>query len=285
MGGVGWHAQGLGDLVQAVARLPPEAFLEHQHVRLYPGSGASRMASNRSWPPKSTLNVITFKLTSASWPPLPYRPVRLPEDGHRRSIHGGRQADGAAGRVLGDQAPGPGGMAEVFLARPRARGLREDAGREAHPPAPGGGPAVRGDVPRRGALAAQLNHPNIVQIFDFGEADGTLLHRHGVHRRAQTCGRSSSAPRRGGRRCRSPLCAKIVADACEGLEYAHELRGPGDGQAAGPRPPRHQPGQHPPVRDGAVKVVDFGIAKAANQKHRTQAGMVKGKIAYMSPEH
>jgi hypothetical protein len=35
VGGVGWHAQGLGDLMQAVARLPPEALLEHQHVRLH----------------------------------------------------------------------------------------------------------------------------------------------------------------------------------------------------------------------------------------------------------
>jgi serine/threonine-protein kinase len=133
-------------------------------------------------------------------------------------------------------------------------------------------------------LAAQLNHANVVQIFDFGEEGGSYFiameyidgpSLHALIKRAHAEG--TLLP--------FPLCAKIVSFACEGLAYAHELADPDTGHPLGLIHRDISADNILLSRNGGVKVVDFGIAKAANQKHRTQTGIVKGKVAYMSPEH
>src|SRR5262249_37574636 len=81
-----------------------------------------------------------------------------------------------------------------------------------------------------------------------------------------------------------PIAARIVSFAAEGLAYAHDFTDLGTGQ------PLHlihrdvSPDNILVGRSGAVKLVDFGIAKATGQSHQTQAGTVKGKVAYMAPE-
>jgi serine/threonine protein kinase len=79
------------------------------------------------------------------------------------------------------------------------------------------------------------------------------------------------------------LCAKIIAEACAGLQFAHELRGAGD--AALSIVHRDVSPENLLVTySGQVKVVDFGIAKAAHLESKTRSGQIKGKISYLSPE-
>lgn len=133
-------------------------------------------------------------------------------------------------------------------------------------------------------LAAQLNHANIVQIFDFGEEDGSYFIAmeyidgpsiYTLIKRAYAEGMPLPFP----------LCARILSLACEGLAYAHELADPVTGQPLGLVHRDISPDNILLSRNGGVKVADFGIAKVAGQGHRTQTGIVKGKVAYMSPEH
>ncbi|HVG60885.1 MAG TPA: protein kinase, partial [Hyalangium sp.] len=132
-------------------------------------------------------------------------------------------------------------------------------------------------------LAAQLNHPNIVQIFDFGEADGEYFlameyidgpNLRVLIKRARTAGMPLPPA----------LCARLIASACEGLAFAHDFNDPATGESLGLIHRDISPDNILVSRQGAVKVVDFGIAKAAGQSHKTQSGVIKGKLAYMPPE-
>jgi len=132
-------------------------------------------------------------------------------------------------------------------------------------------------------LAAQLNHPNIVQIFDFGETDGEYFlameyidgpNLRVLLKRAQSAGLELPAA----------VCARLIATACEGLAFAHDFADPETGELLGLIHRDISPDNILVSRQGAVKVVDFGIAKAAGQSHKTQSGVIKGKLAYMPPE-
>jgi serine/threonine protein kinase len=133
-------------------------------------------------------------------------------------------------------------------------------------------------------LAAQLNHPNIVQIFDFGEADGTYFlameyidgpNLREIIRRATGLGLAMPIA----------LCARIIASACEGLSFAHNFWDLTTGQDLNIVHRDISPDNILLSRQGAVKVVDFGIAKAAGVSPHTQTGVLKGKLSYMPPEY
>jgi serine/threonine-protein kinase len=130
-------------------------------------------------------------------------------------------------------------------------------------------------------LAAQLNHPNVVQIFDFGEVDGTyylaMEYVDGPNLR-------SVLRRAPGRRMPVTLGAKLIAQACEGLAYAHEFADPVTGQPLGLIHRDVSADNLLVARNGTVKVVDFGVAKVEGQATKDEPGVVKGKIAYMPPE-
>ncbi|HEY1335790.1 MAG TPA: serine/threonine-protein kinase, partial [Myxococcaceae bacterium] len=132
-------------------------------------------------------------------------------------------------------------------------------------------------------LAAQLNHPNLVQLFDFGEAEGSYFIA-----MEYIDGPTLRLMLSRARDLRTPislgLAARIVSSAAEGLAYAHDFR---DHVTDEPLHLVHRdvsPDNILVGRSGAVKLVDFGIAKARGQSHHTQAGTVKGKVAYMAPE-
>ncbi|MGI5861045.1 MAG: protein kinase domain-containing protein [Myxococcales bacterium] len=130
-------------------------------------------------------------------------------------------------------------------------------------------------------LAALLNHPNIVQIFELGEHEGTyyvaMEYVDGMSLRA-LCRRAAIVRRP----IPVPHAAKIISLVCEGLAYAHALCLEGR-----PLELVHRdisPENILVSASGAVKIVDFGVAKAAICSSHTQGGTLKGKVRYMAPE-
>ncbi len=131
-------------------------------------------------------------------------------------------------------------------------------------------------------LAAFLQHPNIVQIYDFGELEGSYYIA-----MEYLSGKDLSRVNKMALQQQSPLplchCLYIIAQVCEGLGYAYNLT---DFNGI-PLRVIHRDVSPQNVfitYDGQVKLLDFGIAKAATQSTMTQTGMIKGKVAYMSPE-
>jgi serine/threonine protein kinase len=131
-------------------------------------------------------------------------------------------------------------------------------------------------------LAAQLHHQNIAQVYDCGQDGGTyyfaMEYVHGENVR-DVLKKIASL------RKQIPLehALTMVAGAAAGLHHAHERRG-ADRQPLGIVHRDVSPSNLLVAYDGAVKVVDFGIAKAASRMTETRSGTLKGKIAYMSPE-
>lgn len=131
-------------------------------------------------------------------------------------------------------------------------------------------------------LAAQLTHPNIVQIYDLGEADGSYFiameYVKGYDLEAIVNQATSF-----GERLDPAMVARLVADACAALDYAHNFAG-SDGVNLHLVHRDISPQNILVSEKGVVKLVDFGVAKAATSSHKTQTGAVKGKFCYMSPE-
>ncbi|MBN2496678.1 MAG: serine/threonine protein kinase [Deltaproteobacteria bacterium] len=131
-------------------------------------------------------------------------------------------------------------------------------------------------------IAAMLNHPNVVQIFDLGRIGGQLFIAM-EYLSGESLAMIIRACR--GRNMRVPphLVAGIMLQAAEGLHHAHSALGP-DGQPLQIIHRDISPQNVFALYDGGVKVVDFGIAKATLRSTKTRTGMLKGKYAYMSPE-
>ncbi len=131
-------------------------------------------------------------------------------------------------------------------------------------------------------LAANLHHQNIVQVHDIGEAEGeyffAMEYIHGEDLRA-LLGTMSRV------RQHLPLThlVTIASAVASGLHYAHERRGT-DKKPLGIVHRDVSPSNILVGYDGSVKIVDFGIAKAALRNADTRSGALKGKVSYMSPE-
>jgi tRNA A-37 threonylcarbamoyl transferase component Bud32 len=130
-----------------------------------------------------------------------------------------------------------------------------------------------------GRLAALLNHANVVHTYEVGQGDdGAYIVMEYLH------GQALSAIQRVAKPLAPRIAARIAADALAGLHYVHELRDL-DGT---PLSIVHRDLSPPNIfvtHDGVVKLVDFGIAKTAlATRASTEAGIVKGKLAYMAPE-
>jgi serine/threonine protein kinase len=131
-------------------------------------------------------------------------------------------------------------------------------------------------------IAAQLNHPGIVQIFDLGKQDGDYYFA-----MEYLAGEDVSAVVRRceelGRRIPVDVAVKIAAAAAEALHYAHRYHTP-DGRPLGIVHRDISPSNLFVTYHGTVKVLDFGIARAEQRLQQTRAGHIKGKAAYMAPE-
>ena len=131
-------------------------------------------------------------------------------------------------------------------------------------------------------LAAQLQHPNIAQVYDIGKLGDsyffTMEYVHGETVRAilQRAHASRRSPPLG-------CVLAIAAGAAAGLHHAHERIGI-DGRPLGIVHRDVSPTNLMVGFDGSVKLVDFGVAKVADRVVETRSGAVKGKIGYLSPE-
>jgi serine/threonine protein kinase len=131
-------------------------------------------------------------------------------------------------------------------------------------------------------LAAQLTHPNIVQIFDLGKADNSyyIAMEYVNGRDLRTLLRKA---REYGLAFPEQVAAFVVMKVASALDYAHRKRGFDDRELKLVH--RDISPQNVLIStEGAVKLVDFGIAKAASKASHTVAGALKGKLLYMSPE-
>jgi serine/threonine-protein kinase len=134
-------------------------------------------------------------------------------------------------------------------------------------------------------LAAQLDHPNIVHVFDFGQVDGTYFltmeYVEGATLRQLT--RWASRPENTA--LVPTLAARIIAEACHGLSYAHQFTPPGGSEVRRLVHRDVSPENIMVARNGAVKVLDFGVAKNVTDDSRSVVdGVLKGKLSFMPPE-
>lgn len=173
-----------------------------------------------------------------------------------------------------------GGMAEIFLARAVGpEGFSKDVVIKVVRSFLATDPQFVQMFIAEARLASRLNHANVVQIFDFGKHDDTYYLAMEYVRGAslwdlrQRC-RQEGVP------FPATLAAELGTQIARGLHYAHTLSD--RGQKLGVVHRDVTPHNVLLSFDGAVKLTDFGIAKA--QTTHTAPGMLKGKFAYMSPE-
>jgi len=134
-------------------------------------------------------------------------------------------------------------------------------------------------------ICAALHHPNVVQVYDFGSVDGSYFLA-----MEYLQGKDLSSLMRVLRAAKTAvppgLAAFIAREAAVGLHYAHTLKGPG-GQPLGIVHRDVTPSNVMLLFAGGVKVLDFGIAKAATAASEAGEGGgdgVKGKFGYLAPE-
>ncbi|MBP8195911.1 MAG: serine/threonine protein kinase [Deltaproteobacteria bacterium] len=131
-------------------------------------------------------------------------------------------------------------------------------------------------------INARLNHSNIVQVLELGEVDGQYFIAMEYVSGLSIAQVGKLATQRLGEVPQNIACG-IMLQSCAGLHHAHETK-LSDADELGIIHRDVSPQNLLLTYEGFVKVVDFGIAKAEGRETRTQAGMVKGKFAYMSPE-
>src|SRR5580658_306816 len=177
---------------------------------------------------------------------------------------------------------GAGGMAEVFLAKKRgAEGTFKVLVLKRILPTHGSSRRFRAMFIEEARLATRLNHPNVVQVYelqDFGD-EGLLLAMEYVE--GCDLGRLMSGANAKGTRIPPWVGAWVIAEASKGLHYAHEKKDEA-GLALEIVHRDVSPQNILLSSEGGVKIADFGIASA--RVFDEEAGVIKGKFGYMSPE-
>ncbi len=161
-----------------------------------------------------------------------------------------------------------GGMAEVYLARDRL--LDRPVALKALFPEYAREPSFVERFRREAQAAANLNHPNIVSIYDWGQESGTyfIVMEHVEGRSLRDLIRSEGP-------LEAAQASEITAEIAGALAFAHR---------SGVVHRDVKPGNVLLTRSGTVKVADFGIARAGTSEGLTQTGSVMGTATYFSPE-
>ncbi len=177
-----------------------------------------------------------------------------------------------------------GGMAEIFLAREQGpgRGTRGVVLKRILPHV-ATDPRFVEMFLHEAELAMNLTHPNLCAIHEFGEREGEYFIAMEWVRGVSITQMHKALFERGDQGIPAPLVARMAAEIASALDYAHRAT-----DARGkPLKLVHRdvtPDNIMISFDGTVKLLDFGVAKATSQRQKTEAGLLKGKFAYMAPE-
>jgi serine/threonine-protein kinase len=133
-------------------------------------------------------------------------------------------------------------------------------------------------------LSLYLQHANIVQVFDISKTPDNAYFL--VMEYVDGCNLKALIERQKqrGKRIDVAHAIYICMEACKGLNYAHALENPESGEPLGIVHRDISPPNILLSKNGEVKLVDFGLAKANSQIESTDPGVVKGKFSYLSPE-
>lgn len=175
-----------------------------------------------------------------------------------------------------------GGMAEIFRAKKKgAEGFEKELVIKRILPHYSEDEAFVTMFKDEAKIAANLNHANIVQIYEFDQCEGSFYIA-----MEYIEGKDLKRILDAGRKRKKPVlpaeCVYVIAQVADALHYAHTRAW--EGQQLNIVHRDVSPHNIIVSFDGDVKLMDFGIAKAAARSTKTQAGTVKGKCAYMSPE-
>ncbi|MDB4942293.1 MAG: hypothetical protein JWP97_1827 [Labilithrix sp.] len=182
---------------------------------------------------------------------------------------------------------GEGGMAEVWVARQKGKhGFEKLFAIKCIHARYAEVPAFRSMFLDEARIASAIEHPNVAQVFDLGEA-GSMLYLVMEYVDGESLGALMIAA---AQRAQAPaivptaVSLRIIADACAGLDAAHRLKG-ADGKLLGVVHRDVSPQNILVNVRGDVKIIDFGIAHAKDRiGSDTRDGSLKGKLHYMAPE-
>lgn len=132
-------------------------------------------------------------------------------------------------------------------------------------------------------IVERLTHPSIVRVYELG-AEGSRLFMAMEFLNGQSLWQLWAACRDRAIRLRYDVLAYIGARVAEGLHHAHELREERGSESLNIVHRDVNPSNIFLTYDGKIKVIDFGLAWAKNKAFKTRVGIVKGKLAYLSPE-
>ena len=187
-----------------------------------------------------------------------------------------------AGRYHISRKIADGGMAEIFLGRQRGvEGFERPVVLKRILSSLLADPQFRNQMIDEAHVAMSLNHSNIVQVLDLGHARGRyflvleLVEGWDLNQILNRA-RATSFP------LPPELSLYVVGEVCRALGYAHAKTR--DGQPLGIVHRDVSPHNVLVSEQGEVKLTDFGIAKATGRREHTGHGVIKGKLAFMSPE-
>jgi serine/threonine-protein kinase len=203
--------------------------------------------------------------------------------GQSGGVEGLSGSNNAFGKYQLFASLGRGGMADVFLAVARGpMGFNKLAVVKRLRAQLADDPSFRTMFLDEARLAARLNHPNVVHTYEVGEQDSIYFIAM-EYLEGQALNKVISEAVKTNKVFDEVVCARIVSDALSGLHHAHDLKDY-DGRPLQIIHRDISPHNVFVTYGGVTKLVDFGIAKAALSSTETEVGVLKGKVAYMSPE-
>ena len=180
-----------------------------------------------------------------------------------------RLARGGMGEVWLATARGPGGFQKRVVIKTVLPDLMEK-------------PAYVQMLVKEASLAARLDHPNIVHVFDLG-CVGSLYYIAMEYLSGRSLAQMLRRSHDLGQRLPLRVLLTMIANSCDGLQYAHDYTDE-DGQRLDLLHRDISPSNIMLTFAGRVALLDFGVATATRGQYKTRSGTIKGKFHYLAPE-